>query len=49
MTWRLTNAMISSFRTGVGVDALKEKTTLVFSKVRVEYRKQNPDGSLSPP
>ena len=48
MTWRLTDATISSFRTGVGVDALKEKTTLAFAKVRVEYRKQNPDGSLSP-
>jgi type VI secretion system secreted protein Hcp len=48
LTLRLTDAMISSYRIGVGTDALKEKLSLVFARVRVEYKKQNPDGSLSP-
>jgi len=47
MSWKLENVVITSFQTGVGGDALAEKISLGFGKVRVEYRKQNPDGSLA--
>jgi type VI secretion system secreted protein Hcp len=48
MTWRLGDATIGSYRTGVGAEAFKERISLAFARVRVEYKKQNPDGSLNP-
>ncbi len=47
MFWKLENVVITSFQTGVGGDGLAEKISLGFGKVRVEYKRQNPDGSLA--
>jgi type VI secretion system secreted protein Hcp len=48
LTLTLTDVLVSSYQTGGsnGGDGVSEQISLAFAKIEVEYKPQNPDGSL---
>ena len=50
LSWTFSDVLISSYQTtGSGGDMSMDSVSLAFSKVQVEYKPQNPDGSLGTP
>ena len=50
LSWTFSDVLISSYQTtGSGGDISMDSVSLAFSKVQVEYKPQNPDGSLGTP
>jgi type VI secretion system secreted protein Hcp len=50
LTWTFSDVLISSYQTtGSGGDISMDSVSLAFAKVQVEYKPQNPDGSLGTP
>ena len=50
LSWTFSDVLISSYQTtGSGGDISMDSVSLAFAKVQVEYKPQNPDGSLGTP
>jgi type VI secretion system secreted protein Hcp len=47
LTWTFSDVLVSGYQTsGAGGDLVTDQVSLNFSKIRVEYKAQKPDGSL---
>jgi type VI secretion system secreted protein Hcp len=47
LTWTFSDVLVSSYQTGgAGGDLVTDQVSLNFAKLKVEYKAQNPDGSL---
>jgi type VI secretion system secreted protein Hcp len=50
LTWTFSDVLVSGYQTsGAGGDLVMDAVSLTFSKIKVEYKAQKPDGSLEPP
>ena len=49
LKYKLTDILVSSYQIGSGGDTPSEEVSLNFTKLEVEYRTQNADGSLGSP
>jgi type VI secretion system secreted protein Hcp len=50
LTWTFSDVLVSSYQTGgAGGDLVTDQVSLTFAKLKVEYKAQNPDGSLGSP
>ena len=50
LTWTFSDVLVSGYQTsGAGGDLVTEQVSLAFSKIKVEYKAQKPDGSLDAP
>jgi type VI secretion system secreted protein Hcp len=46
LKWTFSELLISSYQTGAAEDLPVDQVSLNFAKIEVEYKPQNPDGSL---
>ena len=47
LTWTFSDVLVSGYQTaGAGGDLVMDQVSLTFSKIKVEYKAQKPDGSL---